>query len=50
MIENNVIKHRKSLTEKDLKQLQSSFKSINKGSEILFQVLEDPQTELPALE
>ena len=50
VIEKTLIKHRKGLTDKTIAQAKIGFASVNKGSEILHRVLEDPSTELPALE
>ena len=50
IIEKTFIKHRKGLTEKTIANAKIGFASVNKGSEILHRVLEDPTTELPALE
>lgn len=49
-IEKYFIKHRKGLSEKAIANAKIGFASVNKGSEILHRVLEDPTTELPALE
>ena len=50
IIEKTVIRHRKALTPQIINQTRIGFQKINKGSEILYRVLEDPTTELPALE
>ena len=50
IIEKTLIKHRKGLTEETIERAKIGFASVNKGSEILQRVLEDPTTELPALE
>ncbi len=50
IIEKTLIKHRKSLTPEIIDVARQGFVKINKGSEILFKVLEDPTVELPALE
>lgn len=50
IIEKHFIKHRKGLTERTIANAKLGFASVNKGSEILQRVLEDPNTELPALE
>ena len=50
IIEKTFIKHRKGLTEYAIANAKIGFASVNKGSEILHRVLEDPNTELPALE
>ena len=50
IIEKTLIKHRKSLTPEIIHVARQGFLKINKGSEILFRVLDDPTTELPALE
>ena len=49
-IEKTLIKHRKSLTPEIIENAKFGFRKINKGSEILFKVLEDPTTQLPAIE
>ena len=50
LIEKTFIKHRKGLSEKAIANAKIGFASVNKGSEILHRILEDPSTELPALE
>ena len=50
IIEKHFIKHRKGLTAYTIANAKVGFASVNKGSEILQRVLEDPNTELPALE
>ena len=50
IIEKTLIKHRKALTPEIIDVARQGFLRINKGSEILFRVLEDPTLELPALE
>jgi hypothetical protein len=50
VVEKTLIKHRKSLTPQIIENAKNGFLKINKGSEILFKVLEDPSVELPALE
>ena len=50
LIEKTFIKHRKGLSEYTISNAKIGFAKVNKGSEILHRVLEDPQTELPALE
>ena len=50
VIEKTLIKHRKALTPEITDGARQGFMRINKGSEILFRVLEDPSVELPALE
>ena len=50
IIEKTFIKHRKGLTERTIANAKVGFAAVNKGSEILQRVLEDPNTELPALE
>ena len=50
IIEKTFIKHRKGLSEATIANAKIGFASVNKGSEILHRVLEDPTTELPALE
>jgi hypothetical protein len=50
IIEKTLIKHRKSLTPEIIEAARQGFLRINKGSEILFRVLDDPSVELPALE
>lgn len=42
IIEKHFIKHRKGLTEKTIANAKTGFASVNKGSEILQRVLEDP--------
>ena len=49
-IEKTLIKHRKSLTKDVIENAKQGFLKINKGSDILFKVLEDPTIELPAIE
>ena len=48
-IEKTLIKHRKALTPHIITNARNAFSKINKGSEILHRVLDDPTTELPAL-
>ena len=48
-IEKTLIKHRKALTPHIIANARIGFSKINKGSEILHRVLDDPTTELPAL-
>ena len=50
VIEKTLIKHRKALTPEIIENARLGFQRVNKGSEILFRVLEDPSVELPALE
>lgn len=50
LIEKHFIKHRKGLTPNTISIAKDGFAKINKGSEILHRVLNDPKTELPALE
>ena len=50
IIEKTFIKHRKGLSERTSENAKIGFASVNKGSEILHRVLEDPTTQLPALE
>lgn len=50
LIEKTFIKHRKALTPNIIHNVKLGFRQINKGSEILFKVLDDPSVELPALE
>lgn len=50
VVEKTLIKHRKALTPEIIEVARQGFVKINKGSEILFKVLEDPNVELPALE
>ena len=50
IIEKTLIKHRKALTPEIIDTARQGFLRINKGSEILFRVLEDPSVELPQLE
>ena len=50
IMEKTFIKHRKGLSAKTIEQAKIGFASVNKGSEILQRVLEDPNTQLPALE
>ena len=50
IIEKTFIKHRKGLTPATIENAKLGFASVNKGSEILHRVLQDPNTELPALE
>jgi hypothetical protein len=49
-IEKTLIKHRKALTPEIIDAAKQGFLKINKGSDILFKVLEDPNIQLPALE
>jgi hypothetical protein len=49
-IEKTLIRHRKALTPEIIARARYGFQKINKGSEILYRVLDDPTTELPALE
>jgi hypothetical protein len=50
IIEKTLIKHRKAFTPEIVENARQGFLRINKGSEILFRVLEDPTVQLPALE
>jgi hypothetical protein len=50
IIEKTFIKHRKALTPEIIANVRFGFQKINKGSEILYRVLDDPTIELPALE
>ena len=50
IIEKTLIKHRKALTPYIVDTARQGFLNINKGSELLFRVLENPSIELPALE
>jgi len=50
IIEKTVIKHRHALTENIIETARQGFRSVNKGSEILYKVLDDPDVELPKLE
>ena len=50
IVEKTLIKHRKALTPEIIANARQGFGKINKGSEILYRVLDDPTTELPALE
>ena len=50
IIEKTLIKHRKALTPDIIDTARQGFLRINKGSELLFRVLEDPTIELPAIE
>ena len=49
-IEKTFVKHRKGLTPDMIGEVREGFQRINKGSEILFRVLDDPTIELPKLE
>ena len=49
-IEKTFIRHRKALTPQVIANARIGFSKINKGSEILFRVLDDPSVELPKLE
>lgn len=48
--EKTFVKHRKALTPDIIRGVRLGFSKINKGSEILFRVLDDPTIELPRLE
>lgn len=50
IIEKQMIKHRKALTPEIIEVARIGFQKINKGSDLLYRVLEDPTIELPALE
>ena len=50
LVEKELIKHRKSFTPQIIATARLAFAKINKGSEILHRVLDDPDTALPALE
>ena len=50
VFEKTFIKHRKWLTPEITSNVREGFLKINKGSEILHRVLDDPTTELPALQ
>jgi len=47
IIEKTFIKHRKGLRPETIARAKIGFASVNKGSEILHRVLEDPSMELP---
>ena len=49
-LEKMFIKHRKSFTDESLYYCKAGFSQLNKGSEILKRVLEDPTVDLPKLE
>ena len=49
-IEKTFVKHRKALYPELIADVRRGFQKINKGSEILFRVLDDPTVELPKLE
>ena len=49
-LEKMFIKHRKAFTPTSIDLCKKGFGQLNKGSEILKRVLEDPQVELPKLE
>ena len=49
-IEKTFVKHRKGLTPEVIADVRQGFQKINKGSEILYRVLDDPTIELPKLE
>ena len=49
-IEKTFVKHRKGLTPDVIADVRQGFQKINKGSEILYRVLDDPTIELPKLE
>jgi hypothetical protein len=50
IVEKTLIKHRKNFTPEIIETARLAFSKINKGSEILHRVLDDPNTVLPALE
>lgn len=50
IIEKTFIRHRKALTPEIIDDARLGFQRFNKGSEILFRVLDNPEVELPALE
>ncbi len=50
LIEKTVIKHRLGLTETARENAKRGFALVNKGSDILTKVIEDPKAPLPALE
>lgn len=50
IVEKTLIKHRLAITPEIADNAREGFRLINKGSEILFKVLDDPTVELPALE
>lgn len=50
VVEKTLIKHRLAITPEIADSAREGFRLINKGSEILFKVLDDPTVELPALE
>lgn len=50
IVEKTLIKHRKAFTPEIIATARLAFSKINKGSEILHRVLDDPDTALPALE
>ena len=47
IFEKTFIKHRKALTPEIIEVAKEGFLRINRGSEMLQRVLEDPTTELP---
>lgn len=49
-IEKTIIKHRKALTPDIIINARLGFSKMNKGSEIVHRVLDNPNVELPALE
>ena len=50
IVEKTLIKHRRAITPEIAQTAKAGFRLINKGSEILYRVLDDPNTQLPALE
>jgi hypothetical protein len=50
IVEKTLIKHRKAFTPDIIANARLGFSLINKGSEILHRVLDDPTISLPALE
>ena len=50
IMEKTFIRHRKALTPEIIADVREGFLKINKGSEILHRVLEDPTIQLPAIE
>lgn len=50
IVEKTLIKHRGAITPEIADNAREGFRLINKGSEILYKVLDDPNVQLPALE
>jgi hypothetical protein len=46
LFENYIVKHRKALTASDIKTAKEGFRRLEKGSALVFEVLEQQKEEL----